>query len=102
MKRCLDGRKSQSPPALPDLLAGTLGGRNLTGHCVFRTKRDALTFNDTFFFLSYLYCLNRVVDKVEALAQATGSSLRKDAVADRLVGETKLDFKPPKRIEPNY
>jgi len=50
MKRCLDGRKSQSPPALPDLLAGTLGGRNLAGHCVFRTKRDALTFNDTFFF----------------------------------------------------
>jgi len=34
--------------------------------------------------------------------QATGSSLRKDAVAHGLVGETKLDFKPPKRIEPNY
>ena len=31
MKRCLDGRKSQSPPALPDLLAGTLGGTKFGG-----------------------------------------------------------------------
>jgi hypothetical protein len=67
-------------------MADALAGKDFVEAITFlRTKRDALTLNDTF-LLTYPYCLNGNIDKAQALGQATVGSLRKDALADWLWG----------------
>jgi hypothetical protein len=76
-----------APGSITRLDSRYIGETTCRGHCISRTKRDGLTFYDTFVGRSVL--LNGV-DKAEALAQATGGSLRKDALTDWLWGKVNL------------
>jgi len=76
-------------------MARKLTGQSFAGAIeFFETKRDGLISTDTFFSSLSLYCLNWDVEKVEALAEATGGSSRKHVLAG-WVGKRILVLKPP-------
>ncbi len=92
---------SVAPPLeiVPDLIAGALARRDI-GEAVRLLEdekaRGVFSLNDTF-LLTYLYCLNGSVDKAEALAAASASSIQKDSFVDWLWRklETDFGFHPP-------
>jgi spermidine synthase len=88
--------KSDPPPieTLPDLIAGALAARDLTGAIGFlemKNERSAISADDLL-LLIYLYCLNERVDKAEALANTNVSYLAKASSVDWLWHKLQADF----------
>jgi spermidine synthase len=95
-------RNSGSPPAetLPDLTAGALASRNISGAIRFleiERNRGSTNVNDIL-LLTYLYCLNGDVAKAETLVAANAGSIKKDGFVDWLWAklETDFGFHPPR------
>ena len=94
-------RQSETPPAeiLPDLIAGALARRDLSGAIgLLESQRDrAISSLNDLFLLTYLYCLNGNVEKAQALAAANAPSIQKDWFVDWLWKklETDFGFRPP-------
>ena len=95
-------RKSGSPPAetLPDLTAGALASRNISGAIRFleiERNRGSTSVNDIL-LLTYLYCLNGDVAKAETLVAGNAGSIKKDGFVDWLWAklETDFGFHPPR------
>jgi len=86
MNHHLDGRKTlpSLPEVLPDLMAGILARPR--AEAIAFLERSGTVLLSTTSFVGRAVLLNGV-DKAEALAQATGGSLRKDALADWLGGK---------------
>jgi spermidine synthase len=95
-------RNSGSPPAetLPDLTAGALASRNISGAIRFleiERNRGSTNVNDIL-LLTYLYCLNGDLAKAETLVVAHAGSIKKDGFVDWLWAklETDFGFHPPR------
>jgi spermidine synthase len=95
-------RNSGSPPAetLPDLTAGALASRNISGAIRFleiERNRGSTNVNDIL-LLTYLYCLNGDLAKAETLVAANAGSIKKDGFVDWLWAklETDFGFHPPR------
>jgi spermidine synthase len=95
-------RNSGSPPAetLPDLTAGALASRNISGAIRFleiERNRGSTNVNDIL-LLTYLYCLNGDVAKAETLVAGNAGSIKKDGFVDWLWAklETDFGFHPPR------
>jgi len=90
---------SPARKALPDLAAGALARRDFTRAISFleASERAGNASLSEFFLLTYLYCLNGNVEKAEALAAASNSSLKKDAFVTWLWGKLQAEFgfRPP-------
>jgi spermidine synthase len=95
-------RNSGSPPAetLPDLTAGALASRNISGAIRFlETERNRGSTNvNGILLLTYLYCLNGDVAKAETLVAGNAGSIKKDGFVDWLWAklETDFGFHPPR------
>jgi hypothetical protein len=93
---------SAAPPLeiLPDLIAGALARRDI-GEAVRLLEdekaRGIFSLNDTF-LLTYVYCLNRSVEKAEELAANNAAAIKKDGFVDWLWTklETDFGFHPPR------
>jgi len=89
-------RKSELPPAetVPDLVAGALAARDFTGAIrILESERDRkLSSANNLLLLTYLYCLNGSLEKAQALAIASASSIKKDGSVDWLWRKLATDF----------
>jgi spermidine synthase len=80
------------PETLPDLIAGALAQRDVSGAIrLLETQKDRGDLNNTF-LLIYLYCLNRDVEKAETLAANHVSLIKKTWFVDWLWEKLKNDF----------
>ena len=93
--------RSQSVPTetLHDRMAGALARRDLNAAIQFleTEKERGFPNKDDFFLLIYLYCLNRNVEKAEALAASEANSIQKDKFVSWLWGDLQAEFgfRPP-------
>jgi spermidine synthase len=89
------------PETLPDLVAGALAQRDISGAIrLLETQKDRGDLNNTF-LLIYLYCLNRDVEKAETLAANHVSLIKKTWFVDWLWGklQSEFGFHPPANHE---
>jgi hypothetical protein len=88
---------SAPPETLPDLVAGALARRDISGAIrLLESQKDRDDLNNTF-LLTYLYCLNGDVEKAETLAANHASLIKKTWFVDWLWEklETDFGFHPP-------
>jgi spermidine synthase len=88
-------QKSADLPAeaLWDLMAGALARRDIAGAIQWlERKRERGTKPDETLVLIYLYCLNDNVEKAEALAASSASSIPKNWLVDWLWGKLRAEF----------
>jgi hypothetical protein len=98
-ERCATRTHSVPTETLHDLVAGALARRDFTAAIRFleTEKERGFLDNNDFFLLTYLYCLNRNVEKAEALAASKANSIQKDKFVSWLWGELQAEFgfRPP-------
>jgi len=89
-------RKSETPAAetVLDLVAGALAARDFTEAIrLLESERDRkLSSANNLLLLTYLYCLNGSLEKAQALAIASASSIKKDGSVDWLWRKLATDF----------
>jgi len=89
------------PETLPDLVAGALAQRDISGAIrLLESRKERDDLNNTF-LLTYLYCLNGDVEKAETLAATNAGAIKKDSFVDWLWGklQSEFGFHPPANHE---